>query len=85
VLVKDSRDPTGRLSGVEAIAAGSSHSLALKEDGTVWAWGANDLGQLGNGAATNAYLGINTPLEVEDLGGVELIATGVNFSFAGSK
>jgi hypothetical protein len=30
------------------LAAGESHSLALKGDGTVWAWGANDAGQVGN-------------------------------------
>jgi alpha-tubulin suppressor-like RCC1 family protein len=87
VLVKDFRDPSGRLSGVRAIAAGSSHSLALKEDGTVRAWGYNQYGQLGNGTkalGTNT-LGINTPLKVKDLGGVELVAAGLLFSFAGSK
>jgi hypothetical protein len=30
-------------------------------------------------------LGINTPLKVKDLAGVEFIATGVDFSFAGRK
>jgi alpha-tubulin suppressor-like RCC1 family protein len=85
VQVKDFRDPSGRLSGVRAVAAGSVHSLALKEDGTVWAWGANDVGQLGNGTEGNQPLGINTPLEVKGLGGVELIAAGLLFSFAGSK
>jgi alpha-tubulin suppressor-like RCC1 family protein len=75
----------GDLGGVEAIAAGASHGLALKEDGTVWAWGANDVGQLGNGTEGNQPLGINTPLEVKGLGGVELIAAGLLFSFAGSK
>ena len=43
--------------GVEAIAAGASHGLALKDDGTVWAWGSNERGQLGNGTET---LGTNT-------------------------
>ena len=30
-----------------AISAGSSHTIALKEDGTLWAWGFNHYGQLG--------------------------------------
>ncbi len=33
------------------LAAGGSHSLALKTDGSLWAWGLNDLGQLGDGTA----------------------------------
>ncbi|MBA4319103.1 MAG: chromosome condensation regulator RCC1 [Flavobacterium sp.] len=32
-----------------SVAAGNSHSLALKADGTLWSWGNNDYGQLGNG------------------------------------
>jgi uncharacterized repeat protein (TIGR01451 family) len=38
------------LSGVSAVAAGYGFSLALKTDGTVWGWGLNAIGQLGNGA-----------------------------------
>lgn len=35
-----------------AVAAGLGHSLALQADGTLWAWGSNFTGQLGNGDAT---------------------------------
>ena len=31
------------------IAAGGDFSVALESDGSVWAWGQNDRGQLGNG------------------------------------
>lgn len=32
-----------------AVASGNYHNLVLKDDGTVWAWGDNTFGQLGNG------------------------------------
>ena len=32
-----------------AISAGWKHSLALRADGTLWAWGSNEYGQLGDG------------------------------------
>jgi alpha-tubulin suppressor-like RCC1 family protein len=34
------------------ISAGGLHTLAVKSNGTLWAWGANAMGQLGNGDAT---------------------------------
>ena len=40
--------------GVTAVAAGSDHSLAVAEDGTVYAWGDNQAGQLGRGTITAA-------------------------------
>jgi alpha-tubulin suppressor-like RCC1 family protein len=33
----------------EPVASGAGHSLALKSDGTLWAWGGNSHGQLGDG------------------------------------
>ena len=32
-----------------SISAGRDHTLALKSDGSLWAWGSNDSGQLGDG------------------------------------
>jgi len=37
---------------------GDAHSIALKSDGTVWAWGANAYGQLGNGTNNPSVLKI---------------------------
>src|SRR5947207_671523 len=65
-------------SGVVAIAGGYIHSLALKSDGTVWAWGSNDWWQLGYISPVNT----NTPVEVPALSGVKAIAGGVTFSEA---
>lgn len=46
-------DVLGNISTVTSISAGINHSMALKSDGTVWAWGANDYAQVGNGVAAN--------------------------------
>ncbi len=66
------------LSGVTAIAGGYLHSLALKNDGTLWAWGANYAGQLGNGTSNDS----NVPIQVSALSGVTAIAAGGEFSLA---
>jgi alpha-tubulin suppressor-like RCC1 family protein len=66
------------LSRVVAIAAGGKHSLALRSDGTVWAWGWNASGQLGN----NTTYDSNLPVEVVGLSGVVAIAAGENHSLA---
>lgn len=39
------------LTGVAAVTGGWNHSLAVQPDGTLWAWGENFRGQLGNGTA----------------------------------
>jgi alpha-tubulin suppressor-like RCC1 family protein len=36
-----------------AVAGGYLHSLALQDDGSLWAWGGNDFGQLGDGTNTH--------------------------------
>ncbi len=39
------------LSGIVAVSAGGLHSLAVRGDGSVWGWGFNGFGQLGDGSA----------------------------------
>jgi alpha-tubulin suppressor-like RCC1 family protein len=56
------------LTNIVAVSEGSYHSLALKSDGTVWAWGDNSYGQLGDGTSTNS----NIPVQVRGL--TEVIA-----------
>ena len=60
------------LSGVIAIAGGMGHTIALKSDGTVWAWGANWAGRLGDGTTTDS----TTPVQVSGLTSVIAIAGG---------
>lgn len=61
-LTTDSDNPTPAkvkisstvtLDRIVAISAGDNHALALRDDGTVWAWGGNTYGQIGdNGTST---------------------------------
>jgi alpha-tubulin suppressor-like RCC1 family protein len=71
------------LSGVRAIATDSQarHALALKQDGTVRAWGENSSGQLGNGdflPGTDRAV----PVRVKNLTGVKAVAAGGYHSLA---
>ena len=67
------------LTEVTAIATGASHSLALKEDGTLWTWGANYSGQLGDGTTNNDRLQAE---QVGSLTAIRAIGAGSTQSFA---
>ena len=49
------------LNNVAQLAGGWTHILALKSDGTVWAWGDNNYYELGNGGVGS---GSSTPIQV---------------------
>lgn len=66
------------MSNVKMVAAGSYFSLALKNDSTVWAWGINNYGQLGDGTLINR----STPVQVPNLTGVVKIDAGLRHSVA---
>ena len=57
---------------VSIVVGGYFHSLALAADGTVWTWGNNDSGQLGDGTTDNR----SRPARVADLAGVVAVAGG---------
>jgi alpha-tubulin suppressor-like RCC1 family protein len=59
--------------GAIGIAAGYDHAVAMKTDGTVWTWGGNGKGQLGNGTTTGSV----TPVQPIGMSGVEAVAAGV--------
>ncbi len=50
---------------VAAMAAGDSHSLALKSDGSLWGWGNNADSQLGLGDTTNRNVPTRLGLETD--------------------
>ncbi|XP_073943044.1 HECT and RLD domain containing E3 ubiquitin ligase 4 isoform X2 [Choristoneura fumiferana] len=66
------------------IACGSYHSIALTNNGDLFAWGANSHGQCGLGTMTNKEL---TPQQITSLQGVPIamITCGSNHTFVLSK
>ena len=70
------------------ISAGRTHSMAIKSDNTLWVWGENTFGQLGNGKITT-YSQFNVIEENNDLSvpaklmeNIVEIAAGSEFSLA---
>jgi len=62
---------------VASIAAGQSHSLAVRRDGTLWTWGSNWNGRLGDGTNTGRL----APVQIQGLTDVVYVTAGWSHSF----
>lgn len=67
------------LTNVMAIVAGDNHTLAIAQNNTtIWAWGSNKYGQLGDGGRQDRL----TPVQVSGINGVKMIAAGNDHTIA---
>ena len=69
-------DDGGYIGNIAHADAGYRHSLAVGTDGTVWAWGYNVYGRLGDGTTTTR----DTPVKVVDVGGSGVLSNVVEVS-----
>ena len=60
------------------ISCGDNHVLAIKNDGSLWAWGGNELGQLGNGQTTDQF----SPIQIGNDKDWAKISAGQEYSLA---
>jgi alpha-tubulin suppressor-like RCC1 family protein len=60
------------------VAGGGNHTVLAKPDGTVWAWGSNSNGQLGDGTTTTR----KSPQQVSALSGITAVAAGSSHTLA---
>lgn len=74
------KSPSSILTDIIAISSGNNFNLALSSNGTVWSWGQNNYGQLGDGTTTNR----NYPIQVKGKGGSGLLSDVIAISSGGS-
>jgi alpha-tubulin suppressor-like RCC1 family protein len=71
------------LSNAREVTAGLTNGYALRQDGTVWSWGHNIWGQLGNGWSSEwHYGGSAVPTPVVNLSNIKAIAAGNDSAYA---
>ncbi len=61
-----------------SVSAGTYHTLLTRGDGTVWAWGGNYEGQIGDGTTTSHP----TPAQVPGISGIVAVSAGLYHSVA---
>jgi alpha-tubulin suppressor-like RCC1 family protein len=77
---------TSKTGSIVSISVGLDHALALLSDGSVWAWGFNGFGQLGNNAIIDSIpVQVVGPLGIGTLSGVTQIVASGNSSLARSN
>jgi alpha-tubulin suppressor-like RCC1 family protein len=71
----------GTATNWQSVAAGFSYTMAVRTDGTLWAWGQNDKGQLGNGTISN-YNSQTTPAQIGTATNWQSVAAGFSHTMA---
>ena len=66
----------GMGAGIQTAAAGLEHNLLVRTDGTLWSWGANFNGQLGDGTLAPR----NAPVSIPGISGAWRVAAGAAHS-----
>jgi alpha-tubulin suppressor-like RCC1 family protein len=78
VKLEDGTSPTSPQPVYRTIAAGGTHTLAIYNDGSLWAWGSNWSGQLGDGTTTEHH----SPVQIGTDTNWAHIAAGGDYSIA---
>jgi alpha-tubulin suppressor-like RCC1 family protein len=75
-IINDPHAPSIILENVATVSAVRGHAMAIKTDGSLWSWGRNEHGQLGNGTTANQM----SPMQImED---IVAISSGYSHSLA---
>jgi alpha-tubulin suppressor-like RCC1 family protein len=74
MINRSSPTQVGTLTNWKFLAAGGYHGAVLKTDGTLWTWGANQIGQLGLNDNINGYY--SSPVQVGSLTNWKQVACG---------
>ena len=84
--VPDPKD-TSKAFKAAQISAGSDHALAIGQDGTLWAWGKNDSGQLAHSGYENQLTPVQVPSPKDSSLGFKVawISAGVNQTIVGDE
>src|SRR5438105_2515783 len=62
----------------QSVSAGTSHTAAIKLEGSLWTWGSNYAGQLGHGSTADT----NIPLQVTTATDWKQVTAGASHSLA---
>lgn len=68
----------GNSNNWKTISTGDYFTIGLKNDGTLWAWGDNSSGQLGNSSNDNSY----SPIQIGNDNNWQVISTGYSHTLA---
>jgi len=85
----DKTSPVKIMDNIVAVSAGYSHTLAIKTDSSLWAWGSDTNGELGDGVigasggqSSETTKGIDKDKPVKVMDNVDAISAGMTISMA---